>query len=124
MSVLLTGITPQPPHREILKTAIGSSQSVEWQYHESVLEVVTDLKETGWTIIGVEQTDQSDLLQGRKWSQEKLVFIFGNEVTGISEGLLPMLDYAIEIPQFGTKHSLNVSVCAGIVAWDAVQAFI
>ncbi len=120
--IILCGITPKPLHQEIFKTAIGAEQSVEWVYSTNIFEDISAKKNKGWTIIGVEQTDQSILIPSDTLaSTAKIVLIFGNEVDGISEELLPLLDMAIEVPQFGTKHSLNVSVCAGIILWEIVR---
>jgi tRNA G18 (ribose-2'-O)-methylase SpoU len=118
----LCGITAQPPHREILKTAIGATESVEWEYHEKVTDAIGKLKAEGYRIIAIEQTDKSEPLQKVDiHPHEKYAILFGNEVRGVSEEALKLLDKAVEIPQFGTKHSLNVSVCTGIVAWHFFQ---
>jgi len=117
--IILTGITSQPPHKEINKTAIGATESVEWEYAESILEVTQNLKKKGYLILGIEQTDVSLELQNHKAeSNQSLAVILGNEVNGLSDAILPLLDQAIEIPQFGTKHSFNVAVCAGMVLWE------
>ncbi len=117
--IFLCGITAKPPHREILKTAIGASQTVDWTYYENVLEAVKDCKAKGYEILGAEQTDKSTLLQDYKLDKEKkYAIVMGNEVKGISDEILPYLDTCLEIPQFGTKHSLNVSVATGIIVWD------
>lgn len=116
----LCGITAQPPHREVLKSAIGATDSVIWNYYESTVTAVEVLKEAGYHIWGIEQTTESVTLQHTYWDGERIAVIFGNEVDGISQELLPLLDKAIEIPQFGTKHSLNVAVCTGIVLWHLV----
>lgn len=117
--IYLCGITATPPHKEILKTAIGASESVAWEYTETTLETILKLKNEGFKIIAIEQVDQ------RTWLQDfnidfgkKYALVFGNEVEGVSEEILPHLDACIEIPQMGTKHSLNISVCVGIVVWD------
>jgi 23S rRNA (guanosine2251-2'-O)-methyltransferase len=120
--VTLCGISAQPPHREILKTAIGATESVEWSYHQDVLEAVRTLKAEGWTIILVEQTDESvPLPEFQLDASAKYALVFGNEVKGVSEVLLEEADLALEIPQFGTKHSLNISVCVGILSWELVR---
>ncbi len=120
--VMLCGITAKPPHKEILKTAIGASQSVDWEYHEDVVQAVSNLKEQNYQIVGVEQTDQTVALQDFHFQKgEKYALILGNEVKGLHENLLPLLDVCLEIPQFGTKHSLNVSVCTGIVLWEGLR---
>lgn len=117
-AVYLCGITVQPPHREILKTAIGATESVSWKYFPSTSEALLALRQMEYDIQLVEQTDESVQLQQFKWNVEKpLALVFGNEVNGISEEALQLANGAIEIPQYGTKHSLNVSVCMGIVAW-------
>lgn len=120
--IYLCGITAKPPHREILKSAIGASETVNWSYFEDVFQCVQHVKSKNFKLIGVEQTDQSMLLQNLKWSSDtKYALVFGNEVQGIKNEILPLLDVALEIPQFGTKHSLNVGVCAGIVLWDIIH---
>ena len=120
--ICLCGITAQPPHREILKTAIGATESVAWSYHPSVVEVVRQLKQEGYRVLAVEQTDQSiSLADLRIEPSEKYALIFGNEVEGVNEEVLSLVDGAVEIPQFGTKHSLNVAVCIGVVTWELVR---
>jgi 23S rRNA (guanosine2251-2'-O)-methyltransferase len=121
----LTGITAQPPHKEILKTAIGASESVEWAYMTDVKEAINHLKSEGFTIVGVEQTNQSIELQSYSVHKDlKYAIVLGNEVEGISDEIIQDIDIAIEIPQYGTKHSLNVSVCGGIVMWHFAQPFL
>ena len=118
----LCGITATPPQKEISKTALGATESVEWAYVEQVSELAKQLKSEGYAIILVEQTDNSTMLQDFNFAQyEKLALFVGNEVFGISDELLPLCDAAVEIPQFGTKHSLNVAVATGIVLWEAVR---
>lgn len=120
----LCGITAQPPHREILKTAIGATESVNWTYFKTTKEAIYDLKNKEYKIIGVEQTDQSILLQEFKvQTGSQYAFVFGNEVNGLSNDILDELDACIEIPQFGTKHSLNISVSLGIIIWDIFKQF-
>ncbi|HEY0652783.1 MAG TPA: RNA methyltransferase [Chryseosolibacter sp.] len=117
--IYLTGITGTPPHREIEKTALGATQSVDWEHVESTSEIIMRLKDQGYVIIIIEQTSSSVQLQqfipdpGKKYC-----LVFGNEVHGVSEDAIQFGDLAIEIPQFGTKHSLNISVCLGIVTWE------
>lgn len=114
--VYLCGITATPPHKEILKTAIGANHSVEWEYSEHTIEVISALKATSYSIIGIEQTTNSIPLNDFAIDpNHKYAIVMGNEVDGVQEESLKMIDHFIEIPQFGTKHSLNVSVCAGIV---------
>jgi len=122
--LVLCGITARPPHREILKTAIGANESVAWSYRERVEEAARELKDMGYRLLGVEQTDQSRPLQAYRWPEgEALAVLFGNEVEGLSDEVLPLLDQAVEVPQFGTKHSLNVSVCAGVVLWELLRQY-
>ncbi len=122
--ICLCGITATPPHREILKTAIGATEAVAWTYHRSTSTVVEGLKAEGYTIIGIEQTDSSLSLSdfhldcSQKVEGNKYAIIFGNEVKGVNDNVLSLLDYCLEIPQFGTKHSLNISVCVGIIVWE------
>ena len=116
--IYLTGITAKPPHREIRKTALGATDSVKWEYHESIVNLVQKLK-SSYRIIGIEQTSESILLHEFDIKDKlKYALIFGNEVSGISDNILPYLDCAIEIPQFGTKHSFNVAISGGIVMWE------
>lgn len=115
--VILCGITPVPPHREIRKTAIGAEESVAWEYHPQILPFVKELKSKGYKIYSVEQTDRSTPLNEFVPDYEKCAVILGNEVEGVSQEIIDISDAAIEIPQFGTKHSLNVSVAAGIVLY-------
>ncbi len=117
--ICLCGITGTPPHREIHKTALGATESVDWLHEEDPAVVVEELKSTGHRIVLLEQTDQSvPLSEFDPGSDNKWCFVFGNEVYGITESLIPLADYWVEIPQFGTKHSLNISVSIGIVLWD------
>ena len=114
----LGGITAKPPHREIQKTAIGATESVKWEYVEITEAVVLKYKNLGYKIIAVEQTVNSKDLTKYKWNDEKTMIIFGNEVDGVQQNIIDMADLCIEIPQWGTKHSLNISVSAGIILWD------
>ena len=117
--IYLTGITGTPPHRDIEKTALGATTSVAWQYIEKTADVVRILKDAGYTIIAIEQTSESQSLE--KFTPEtggKYCLIFGNEVHGVSEEAIELADIALEIPQAGTKHSLNIAVCLGIVTWE------
>ena len=117
--IYLTGITGTPPHREIQKTALGATESVDWSYVEKPEDAVNALKAEGYKIVIIEQTNASVALQTFTPSpNEKYALVFGNEVNGVSEEVIPFGDMAIEIPQSGTKHSLNVSVCMGIVLWE------
>lgn len=117
--IFLTGITGTPPHREIQKTALGATESVEWHYVSEPADAVRQLKNDGYTIVIVEQTSTSMPLQTFEPSAgEKYCLVFGNEVNGVSEPVIEYGDLALEIPQTGTKHSLNISVCLGIVVWE------
>ena len=113
--VYLCGISATPPNREITKTAIGATDSVEWDYFESTSLAIANLKSDGYEVVAIEQTDSSVELMDYQPSNDKIAVVLGNEVNGVDSELLPLLDGAIEIDQYGTKHSLNVSVCGGIV---------
>ncbi|MBL0024158.1 MAG: RNA methyltransferase [Saprospiraceae bacterium] len=121
--IIICGISATPPNREINKTAIGATESVEWAYEENINNAVTTLKAEGYTLAGIEQTNNSVNLDSSDLDFEKIAVIFGNEVDGISDEIIDLLDICIEIPQYGTKHSLNVSVCAGIVLWEMMKKF-
>ena len=117
--ILLCGITPQPPHREIHKAALGATESVDWAYFESVTEALQSLKSEGYRVVGVEQTTGSQMITEFDFTKNsKYALVLGNEVEGISDEVLSLCDDFLEIPQLGTKHSLNVSVCGGIVMWE------
>ncbi len=117
--IILCGITAIPPNKEIRKTALGSSESVDWRYYKNTEEVIMKLKKKDYQIIAVEQANKSIKLERfRPENEKKYAIIFGNEIKGISQKIIDNSDSVIEIPQFGTKHSLNVSVSAGIVIWD------
>jgi len=117
--IFLTGITGTPPHREIHKTALGATESVQWQYDSEAAVSVQRLKEEGYTIVIVEQTTESLPLQKFNIQPNgRYCLVFGNEVNGVSESVISFADTALEIPQEGTKHSLNISVCLGIVVWE------
>ena len=123
--IYLCGITATPPHREIQKTALGATQTVSWEHKESINEVVSALKKDGCTICSIEQTERTTSLQEiSSIDKSKFALVFGNEVNGVDQDVIDISDYVIEIPQFGTKHSLNVSVCAGIVLWEFAQKLI
>lgn len=116
-AIYLCGMTPQPPHRDIQKTALGATESVPWTYYGSTSEALHELKEKGYHLTGIEQTHHSIYLDQYEKTPGKQVFIFGHEVEGISTEALRLCDDVIEIPQYGTKHSLNISVSVGIVLW-------
>jgi 23S rRNA (guanosine2251-2'-O)-methyltransferase len=120
--IYLTGITGTPPHREIQKTALGATESVAWEYSERTEQALQKLKAEGYTIVIVEQTTDSLPLQTFFAEKDKkYCLVFGNEVHGVSEEAIALGDLALEIPQLGTKHSLNISVCLGIVVWEVFR---
>jgi tRNA G18 (ribose-2'-O)-methylase SpoU len=122
--IYLCGITATPPHREINKTAIGATESVIWENRTSIVELVTELKEEGVTIASIEQAEETLLLQNTsQLNYSKIALVFGNEVDGVDQEVIDLSDHIIEIPQFGTKHSLNVSVCAGVVLWEFTKKY-
>jgi len=117
--IILVGFTATPPSREITKTAIGATSSVDWTHVDDITDTLLQLKRNGYTITSIEQTDSSvSLLDWDIKPDQKLAIVMGNEVDGVSDEALALSDVAIEIPQYGTKHSLNVSVCAGVVLWE------
>ncbi len=117
--IILCGVTATPPHREIHKTALGATETVEWMYEADTTDAIRRLKGQGYETIAVEQTTHSiDLKTFRPESAKKYALVFGNEVKGVGDDVLSLCDKSIEIPQFGTKHSLNVAVTAGVVVWD------
>lgn len=117
--VILCGITGQPPHREIEKTALGATQSISWKHYDHIKEALEKLKNDNYYIVAVEQASGSIMLNNfEPEDARKYALILGNEVNGVSEEAMQMIDTCIEIPQFGTKHSFNVVVSAGIVLWD------
>ncbi len=117
--ICLCGISAQPPHREIEKTALGATQSVDWTYYSEVEEAVNQLKKNGYKVIAIEQAESSTMLnEFIPTKEEKYALVFGNEVNGVSDEVMANADGCIEIPQFGTKHSFNIVVSAGIVLWD------
>ncbi|UOE38166.1 RNA methyltransferase [Chryseobacterium oryzae] len=121
--IVLCGITPQPPHREIHKAALGATESVDWSYEKDINTAIENLKLNGFEILGIEQTSNSIMISDFKIDHsKKYTIILGNEVDGISDEALPNIETFLEIPQLGTKHSLNVSVCGGIVMWEFAKA--
>jgi 23S rRNA (guanosine2251-2'-O)-methyltransferase len=117
--IWLCGYTPKPPHRDINKTALGATETVSWQYAATTLEAVLNLKKEGYRVFAVEQVEKSIPLQEFSFdSSAKIAVIFGNEVSGVEAEVVQHCDGCIEIPQFGMKHSLNISVAAGIVLWE------
>lgn len=116
--VVLCGITAQPPHREILKTALGASETIPWTYFSTVTEAASQLREGGYFLAGLEQVTGSQALHDFRFPDQPIALFLGNEVDGLSEECLNLLDAALEIPQMGSKHSLNVAVAAGVAAWE------
>jgi len=122
--IYLCGITATPPHREIHKTALGATESVHWEYREETKGLIRELKEKDYRILAVEQTEGAvtlDQIQLR--SNQKYALVFGHEIRGVKQEVVDMSDQCIEIPQYGTKHSLNVSVAAGIVIWELFRKY-
>ena len=117
--IYLCGITARPPHRDIQKTALGATESVEWKYFHKTMEAVMELKSEGYRIVGIEQAEGSISLgdfipeKGTKYA-----LVFGNEIDGVGQDVIDICDFVVEIPQFGTKHSFNIAVSAGIVLWE------
>jgi len=121
-ALFLCGYTPQPPHRDIQKTALGATDSVDWIYFENTLAAVHTLKSKGYKVFGIEQAENSISLEKfNKPVNQPMAVVFGNEVEGVSQEVLLSCDGCIEIPQQGMKHSLNISVAAGIILWDFVH---
>ncbi len=121
-AVYITGYTAKPPHKEISKTALGAQDSVDWKYFENTKDAIGQLKENEFTVFAVEQVANSISLEKvAELNLEKVAFIFGNEVSGVEQETISLCDGCIEIPQFGMKHSLNISVAAGIVLWEVVR---
>ena len=116
-AICLCGYTPQPPHRDIQKTALGATETVNWLYYTHTTDAIKALKEFGYTILAVEQTAGSISLEQFEDSDTKLAVVLGNEVEGVDADVLALCDGCLEIPQMGMKHSLNISVAAGIVLW-------
>ena len=124
--ICLGGFTPQPPHRDIHKTALGATESVDWLYYEQTVNAVIALKDQGYSVYAIEQTQGSISLENFKsflhqQDQSCVAFVFGNEVDGVSNEVLSRCDGAVEIPQYGMKHSLNISIAAAIVLWEMVR---
>ncbi len=123
-AIYLCGITACPPHREIEKTALGATKSINWKYFENSLDAVEKLKANNYQIVGIEQAENSvSLLDFNPDKEKKYAFFFGNEVNGVSEEVMQNVDTCLEIPQFGTKHSFNIVISTGIVLWDFFSKF-
>ena len=118
----LCGITAIPPHREIQKTALGSTESVDWKHFENISESINTLKDQGFSIYAIEQAENSTTLEEINIEpEEKIAIILGNEIKGVNQSIMNEINGCIELPQYGTKHSLNISVCAGIVIHSLFQ---
>jgi len=123
--IYLCGITATPPHREIQKTALGATETVIWEHKDSITALVHELKSQGIKVASIEQAEKTTFLQDiHTLDYEKIALVFGNEVDGVDQEVIDASDYIIEIPQFGTKHSLNVSVCAGVILWEFAKRYV
>ena len=121
-AIFIIGYTAIPPHKEIKKTALGAEDVVEWKHFENAAAAIKVLKEKGYKIYAVEQVVNSIMLQSIQFKKnDKIAFVFGNEVTGVESITIEMCDACVEIPQFGTKHSLNIATAAGVVLWEVVR---
>jgi 23S rRNA (guanosine2251-2'-O)-methyltransferase len=122
--IYLCGITAVPPHRDIQKTALGATETVHWEYRKTIADVCVELKSQGYCLCTIEQTERTlHLNKIQSLNHEKFALVFGNEVNGVAQQVVDGSDVIIEVPQFGTKHSLNVSVCAGIVMWEFAKRY-
>ncbi len=119
--IYLCGITATPPNKEIMKTALGANDSVDWEYIKDTKDIIRKLKANNHQIVGVEQTKNATFLNNFEPLNKKVVLVFGHEVFGVSQEVIDLCDECIEIPQFGTKHSLNISVSVGVVLWEVWQ---
>jgi tRNA G18 (ribose-2'-O)-methylase SpoU len=123
-AIYLCGYTPRPPHRDIHKTALGATETVHWEYHEAIIPALDKLKQDGYVIYAVEQAAGSTMLQDLVIKDsDKIALVFGNEVEGVQDEVIRICDHCIEIPQAGVKHSLNISVAAGIVFWSVFRQY-
>ena len=124
--IYLCGITAPPPHREIHKTALGATETIEWEHVDSTIDLTRKLKQDGVIVCSIEQAEKTTLLNevAQLPIDHKYALVFGNEVDGVDQAVIDLSDMIIEIPQFGTKHSLNVSVCAGVVIWEFAKRYI
>jgi len=118
-AIYLCGITARPPHREINKTALGATESVEWKYFQHTIDAIGDLKSSGYKLVAIEQAEGSIALNDFRIEKDaRYALIFGHEINGVDQKVLDCCDHCIEIPQFGTKHSFNIAISAGIVLWE------
>lgn len=124
-SLCLCGVTGTPPNKEIEKTALGATETISWKQYASTIDCVNELKKSGYKVYAIEQVENSIFLQDFKVnSKEKIALIFGNEVYGVEQEVIDICDGSIEIPQLGTKHSLNISVSLGIVVWELAKSYL
>jgi tRNA G18 (ribose-2'-O)-methylase SpoU len=124
-SIYLCGLTPQPPHRDIQKTALGATETVAWKHVTSTQQAIDELKQNGFTIVAIEQVHNSIPLHKFEIDQsKKYAIVFGHEVNGVQEEIINQCDFSIEIPQLGSKHSLNISVSAGMVIWEMAKWYL
>lgn len=119
--IYLCGVTATPPHREIHKTALGATETVAWKHYPTTLDAINDLKKEGFTVYAVEQAEKSIMLDKVQPSSKKIALVFGNEISGVGQEALDACGTCIEIPQHGTKHSLNLAVSVGIVVWEVFK---
>jgi 23S rRNA (guanosine2251-2'-O)-methyltransferase len=120
-AIYLCGVTAKPPHREIQKTALGATETVSWKHFETTIDAVNVLKAEGYKVYAVEQADESVILDKFTPVWGKIALVFGNEVNGVDQTVIDICESCIEIPQYGTKHSLNLAVSAGIVIWEVAK---
>lgn len=121
-AIYLVGITGKPPHREIQKSALGATESVTWKYFDDTQKAIEELKQNGYFVCAVEQAEGSvSITEIHEQEFNRLALIFGNEVSGVEQGTINVCDVCVELPQYGTKHSLNVAVCAGITIWESFK---
>jgi 23S rRNA (guanosine2251-2'-O)-methyltransferase len=120
-ALYLCGYTPLPPHRDIHKTALGATETVAWRHFDTTTGAINEAKAAGYKILAVEQVHGSVMLDKLQWQHEKIALVFGNEVTGVNDEALILADGSIEIPQWGSKHSLNIAVSIGVVLWELVR---
>jgi len=122
--ILLCGITAKPPHREMQKTALGATESVNWRYFDKTTDAIVELKNNGITVLSIEQADEAKMLDTYEFDfSNEIALVFGNEVKGVSDEVIELSDDCVEIPQFGTKHSLNISISAGVLIWECFQQY-
>lgn len=117
-AIYLCGVTATPPHREIHKTALGATETVSWKHFPTTIDAVNELEKDGFTVYAVEQAEKSIMLDKIDIPSKKIALVFGNEISGVEQNVLDSCDACIEIPQFGTKHSINLAVSVGIVVWE------